>query len=267
MAVATDVLNPARGKLRTVESPPESNNQMFGIWYGFNKVPWCAIFVSWCMAQAGVQGQYRNASVAFSLDTARKQGRRTGEFRAGFVACRLNDPSGEWGPGHTGIVEAVHSNGEVTTIEGNTSPGDGGSQRDGGGVWRRRRPKSYWNRQCIRIDYSGASTPPPPPAAPAPGGGLAVDGDFGPNTIKALQVRLNNTGANPRLGVDGDFGPSSKKALQARLNHVAGPVGVDGDVGPQTIKALQRHVGVAQDGEWGPNTTMGLQRKLNSGSF
>ncbi len=88
MPTMTDVLNNARSKLGVVESPPNSNNQMFGIWYGFNRVPWCAIFVSWCMAHSGVGNQYRHASVAFSLDAARKQGRRTGEFRAGFVACR-----------------------------------------------------------------------------------------------------------------------------------------------------------------------------------
>lgn len=279
MAVETDVLNAARGKLRTVESPPESNNQMFGIWFGFNKVPWCAIFVSWCMAQAGAASQYRNASVATSLDTARKQGRRTGEFRAGFVACRINS-GGDWGPGHTGIVEAVHSDGTVTTIEGNTSPGDGGSQRDGGGVWRRRRSRSYWNKQCIRIDFKDVPQPPPP--APTPAGGLAADGDFGPNTARALQRRLNETEPGPDLIVDGDlahtvtakvvtFRPKVKTStgryLQQRLNWGAGPVGIDGEVGPNTIEGLQRYVGIGQDGEWGEQTTMALQRKLNSGTF
>ncbi len=262
MPTTTDVLNFARSKLGTVESPPNSNHQEFGVWYGFDKVPWCAIFVSWCMAQAGVANQYRNASVAYSLDTARKQTRHTGEFRAGFVACRINS-GGDWGPGHTGIVEAVHSDGTVTTIEGNTSPGAGGSQRDGGGVWRRRRARSYWNKQCIRIDYSGGQSPAPTP----PSGGLTVDGDFGPNTVKALQASLNSTGANPKIGVYGNFGPVTKKALQARLNHIVGPVRIDGDIGPQTVKALQRHVGVAQDGDWGPNTTKALQRKLNAKTF
>ncbi len=191
MPTATDVLNFARAKLGTVESPPSSNHQEFGVWYGFDEVPWCAIFVSWCMAQAGVGDQYRNASVAFSLDTARKQGRHTGEFRAGFVACRINR-GGDWGPGHTGVIEAVHSDGTVTTIDGNTSPGDGGSQRDGGGVCRRRRARSYWNKQCIRIDYNGVQQgPTPQPHQPhLPTGGLSVDGDFGALTVKALQRRF-----------------------------------------------------------------------------
>jgi len=284
-ATATDVLNRARGKLGTVESPPSSNHQEFGVWYGFDRVPWCAIFVSWCMAAAGAASQYRFASVAFSLDSARKAGRRTGEFRAGFVACRINDGS-DWGPGHTGIVEAVHSDGSVTTIEGNTSPGAGGSQRDGGGVWRRRRLRSYWNKGCIRIDFGQGGTPTPTPAptpAPTPPAGrLGEDGDLGPATVSALQRRLNDTEPGPDLAVDGDMGqvvrsrnvtfPAGTKTqtaryLQQRLNAMAGPCGIDGEIGPQTIKALQRHVVVPQDGQWGPQTTVSLQRKLNQGTF
>lgn len=151
MTTSKKVLDIARSKLGTVESPPNSNHQPFGEWFGFDRKPWCAMFVSWCMDQAGLSKQYRNAAVSFAVDAAKKQGRLTKEFREGYIACRLN--SGDWGPGHTGLVEAVHLDGTVTTIEGNTSPGDAGSQRDGGGVWRRRRPKSFWNRQCIRIDY------------------------------------------------------------------------------------------------------------------
>ncbi len=234
------------------------------------------------MAQGGVGNQYRNASVAFSLDTARKQGRRTGEFRAGFVACRIYG-TGDWGPGHTGIVEAVHSDGTVTCIEGNTSPGSGGSQRDGGGVARRRRAKSYWNRQCIRIDYDNASQPlPQPPHVHPPAGGLAADGDFGPMTVKALQRRLNQTEPGNDLAVDGDMAQrvnnrtvtfregvrtTTGRYLQQRLNWGAGPVGIDGLIGPNTVKGLQRYLGVGQDGQWGAQTTTALQHKLNSGSF
>lgn len=35
------------------ESPAGSNMQMFGKWYGWNGVAWCAIFVSYCWASAG----------------------------------------------------------------------------------------------------------------------------------------------------------------------------------------------------------------------
>lgn len=166
MGTLTDTLDLARSQLGTVESPPESNNVVYAREYGMNRNPWCAMFVTWVLERSKNSSKYRHASVAASLAWAKNNGRHTGEFRAGYVCCRIN--GGGWtGPGHTGIIEAVHSDGSVTSIEGNTSPGNGGSQRDGGGVWRRRRPKAYWNRQCIRIDYGPATTP-PAPATPKP---------------------------------------------------------------------------------------------------
>ena len=35
------------------ESPAGSNHQMFGKWYGYDGVAWCAEFVSYCYAAAG----------------------------------------------------------------------------------------------------------------------------------------------------------------------------------------------------------------------
>lgn len=150
MRTLQSVLSLARSQIGTVESPPNSNNQQYGLWYGFNRQPWCAMFVSWVLAHCGLADQYRFASVAASIRWARQNGRHTTSFRPGYVACRLIDST----TGHTGIVEAVHSDGTVTTIEGNTTIGASGDQRDGGGVWRRRRNKSFWNNQCIRIDYN-----------------------------------------------------------------------------------------------------------------
>lgn len=243
MTTVTNALNLARSKLGVVESPPSSNNTEFGIWYGFNRVPWCAIFVSWVLAHAGLGSQYRHASVAYSLDAARKQGRRTHVFRPGYVACRINS-GGDWGPGHTGIVEAVHSDGTVTTIEGNTSGTSAGSQRDGGGVWRRRRSKSYWNKQCIRIDFTGAPSGPAP--TPPPSGAYhrctlghptLQQGARG-HSVSHLQhlLKLNR---EPMV-VDGDFGPKTKSALWRFQTNWR--LHVDGVAGPQSWGALHHVV-------------------------
>lgn len=105
----------------------------------------------------------------------------------------------------------------------------------------------------LRLEAGGS--PPPPPPHGNPYLPLAVDGDFGPQSIKALQWKLGVT-------TDGIFGPNTKKALQRYLGVTA-----DGDVGPVTVKALQRHVGATQDGQWGPETTRALQRALNAGTF
>jgi peptidoglycan hydrolase-like protein with peptidoglycan-binding domain len=91
---------------------------------------------------------------------------------------------------------------------------------------------------------------------PVPSGpNLSVDGDFGPNTKRALQSALG-------VKVDGIFGPVSKRALQRKLG-----VAADGVVGPVTVKALQRKLDVSRDGKWGPITTRALQRALNAGTF
>jgi len=57
----------------------------------------------------------------------------------------------------------------------------------------------------LRLEAGGS--PPPPPPHGNPYLPLAVDGAFGPQTIKALQWKLGVT-------TDGIFGPNTKKALQ-----------------------------------------------------
>jgi hypothetical protein len=47
-----DALEYASGQIGTKESPAGSNLQKYGAWYGMNGVPWCAIFVSYCLSQA-----------------------------------------------------------------------------------------------------------------------------------------------------------------------------------------------------------------------
>ena len=85
--------------------------------------------------------------------------------------------------------------------------------------------------------------------------GIAVDGDFGPHTKRALQGALG-------VIVDGDFGPSSTRALQSFLG-----VAVDGSWGPVTTRALQEFLGVSVDGDFGPQTVRALQQSLNAGTF
>lgn len=152
----------ARPEIGTVEKPAGSNRQKYGVWYGFNGVPWCAIFVSWCMAKAGLAAVYRFASVAVSIAAAKagKNGMvwhpNTGRNRPkpGWIACKLYSRT----QGHTGIVEAVETTTDVT-IEGNTS---GGDDRNGGIVMRRRRSRSFWT------GWIEVPTPVDNPPAPHP---------------------------------------------------------------------------------------------------
>lgn len=84
---------------------------------------------------------------------------------------------------------------------------------------------------------------------------ITVDGQFGPQTVKALQYGLGVT-------ADGSPGPVTIKALQTFLGVTA-----DGSLGPITVKALQTKLKVSVDGDWGPATTRQLQAALNAGAL
>lgn len=125
----------AASQLETKEDPAGSNRTKYGVWYGWNGVPWCMIFVQWCFAQAGRPLPYRTASCSALLRWYREHQaeRIVSRPQAGdIVIYRF---------GHTGIVESAAET-TATAIEGNTSPGEAGSQSNGGGVFRRTRPRT-----------------------------------------------------------------------------------------------------------------------------
>ncbi len=55
-------LREARKHLGYRESPAGSNRTVFGSWFGWNGVPWCAIFASYCFAHTGWR-RFRYAAV------------------------------------------------------------------------------------------------------------------------------------------------------------------------------------------------------------
>lgn len=106
---------------------------------------------------------------------------------------------------------------------------------------------------------------------------LAVDGKFGPASVKALQKVLGTTQDGKITGqtsilkkyhtgfsggiVYGKGGSACVKALQKMLK-LSGP---DGQLGPNTIKAFQKYLGMSgPDGYWGPNTSKAVQKWLNT---
>jgi len=104
---------------------------------------------------------------------------------------------------------------------------------------------------------------------------LAVDGNFGPKTISALQVFLTRKGMNTGK-IDGVFGTKTKRALQEFLRGSGYDVGkIDGFFGPRSVMALQSWIkqtgyspkgpsGNTIDGIFGPFTTRSLQQTLNT---
>lgn len=97
-----------------------NNDTKYGRWYGLNFQPWCAIFVSWCVAKAGCQGiipkhAYTPAGAQWFKDRdAWGQTPRVG-------ALVYYDTAGLGRISHVGVVEKVLPGGRWYAIEGNTN--------------------------------------------------------------------------------------------------------------------------------------------------
>lgn len=105
---------------------------------------------------------------------------------------------------------------------------------------------------------------------------LAVDGSFGPASIKRMQQFFGTT---PDGIISGQYESSRKyfpgipaayvtwtktgsyvvKKLQKWVGSTQ-----DGYLGPNTIKGLQRKLGISADGYWGPGTSKAFQKYLNN---
>jgi len=145
----------ARDQIGYTESPPGTNGNMYGAWYGLNYEPWCAIFVTWCYETSGNSPSFAQGSrYAFCPYVV-------SDSRAGVNGLTTTtDPKPgdlvvyDWGRDgvfdHIGFVESGTSFSWVA-IEGNTSPDAGGDQSNGGMVCRKTRSASDANVVFVRV--------------------------------------------------------------------------------------------------------------------
>ncbi|MFC0598385.1 peptidoglycan-binding protein [Streptomyces palmae] len=310
MGSVEGMLAQMRKLLGTGENPPGSNRNAITKWYGFSG-PWCDMTVSYAAAHSdnlsAVCGKY--AYTVAHAQAFRSKGRwhyGLGGVRPGDIV--FFDWSGSRSIGaidHVGVVEAVHSNGTITTIEGNTS-----------NLCQRRRRNSSTVVGYGRPAYGDAKPLPPNDGILRLGStgpavrtlqqnlntvmkttlvvdgdfgqatdeavrafqrkyGLAVDGQYGPSAAAVMKSALKG-GTKPqvpaprppsagKLAVDGAFGPATCAAMQRALNRHGAKLSVDGSFGPLTKKALQGYLKVAVDGAIGPNTVRALQKKVGVG--
>lgn len=103
--------------------------------------PWCAAAIDFCCDVAQVQAgpQSGRGAVRNWVDWARRQSRVRTEPDRGRL-CYWLRPNGT---GHIGIVASVLGD-KVVSYEGNTGPDDRGSQRDGDGMYCRKRDRLIW---------------------------------------------------------------------------------------------------------------------------
>lgn len=128
MGTAAGMISVARSLLGLGEDPPGSNHNKVTSWYGFDGA-WCDMSISYGAGYsdnlAAVFGKH--AWTVEHAQTFQSHGRwhyGLGGVTAGDIV--FFDWSGSRvisAIDHVGLVEAVHSNGTVTTLEGNASDG------------------------------------------------------------------------------------------------------------------------------------------------
>lgn len=143
MATVEDVLKVARSQIGIKEDPPNSNKVKYNAWYyGADVIgsqyPWCAVFVSWVFNQVDKKLIKSSASCMEIGNWFKANGKfKKTDPNPGDVVFFKFSTNSRWA-NHIGIVEAVNSDGSITTIEGNTSA----SSNDNGGCVMRRKRKT-----------------------------------------------------------------------------------------------------------------------------
>ena len=223
MTTAADVLATARSQIGTVEQPAGSNRTPYGAAYGGDGDAWCAKFVWWVFRQSLASGLIPKASYTPTFaQWFRDHGQWGSAPRPGAVVFFDFPNDRVFRISHVGLVEAVNGDGSITTIEGNTTSGRGGLQRDGDGVWRRVR----------RVGIVGYGYP-----HYDGGGHEQID------VVRRVQVAVH-------VGVDGDWGPVTDRAVSLVRDAATGH--------RHDVRATQRAIGTADDGNWGPVSTSAL---------
>lgn len=251
-ASATAVLNVARSQLGYIEG--RDNDTKFGRWYGMNRQPWCAMFISWCAATAKASDIIpRHAYTPTGAEWFQKHGQwGHTPHRGAIVYFRFSGPRIH----HVGIVEDILPDGRIQTIEGNTASADLGSQNNGGGVWRRLRN----TRSVVGYGYpryaaeARRASLPARPARSAHRPPLRVDGQWGKATVRALQGACGV----PARHCDGVRGPETNRYLQRWLRREQ-----DGTLNAGDWMTLQRKIGAKVDGSFGSGSVRALQAYLN----
>ena len=150
MSAAKNVLYCARQWIGYSRWDDPEPGTVFGRWYaelvgdsyfGESGIPYCAMFVSYCLNWAGIDAAgLPGAYVPWILSANSDAGRLVANEDAQPGDLVMFDWQGDGVADHIGIVEENHADeGWMQTIEGNTSSGSGGSQSNGGGVYRRAR--------------------------------------------------------------------------------------------------------------------------------
>lgn len=213
-----------------------NNYNQFGDWYGLQNQPWCAIFVSFCAAKAGVSQdvikKFASCSVGWNWFATRGNTRNPSYVpQQGDIIFFDWEPEKGDGMDHVGIVDRV-SDGTVYTVEGNHS--DQVNQYsyplNSNEIYGYVVP-DYTGNEVMDETIGGGSVTSPSSSYPT-----IARGSAGEYVREAQNILIDKGYLLGIYGVDGIFGTETEqvvKSFQADNNLTA-----DGIIGPNTWAKL-----------------------------
>ena len=138
----------ATAELGLIEGPKENQTK-----YQKTNQPWCGAFVNWVFKEVGVKIPNCVSTLAGATAFKKNNAWQDAESATPEIGdCVFFDfpHDGIDRISHIGIVTQVHTNGTVTTIEGNTAPDKKGDQRNGGQVCEKVRAYKVKNRGKVK---------------------------------------------------------------------------------------------------------------------
>jgi len=173
MTSAKKILDIARGQIGYNGTGTSDNpSSKFGKLYGINPGQWCAMFVSWCFAQAGASLYFETPMGFAQVAAGRAYFVRENLFVARDATPRPGDlvffkfSTGN----HVGIVESATSPSSIVSIQGNTNDV---AQGRTGNCCRRKKHTNQFVTGYGRPHYDGAG----PHSDPAKGTYVVMSGD------------------------------------------------------------------------------------------
>ena len=134
----TKVIETALADLKYTEYPFGSNKTKYGVWYGINGVPWCVQAQAYWFNKArefkAFMGGEKTASCSQLLAWHKAHGNVVDKSDIRVGDLLILNFSGTQETQHIGLVTEALKDGYYHTVEGNTSPGEEGSQNAGGCV-------------------------------------------------------------------------------------------------------------------------------------
>lgn len=153
-ATAKNILTTALDEVGYVEKPV--NVTKYNKQFGQQGIQWCQVFVWWVFKQNKaffIKSGYTPTGVEWFKKN--KQWHDKGNPQPGDVVYFDFPGDGIDRVSHVGICVTTRKNGEILTIEGNTSGNDSGDQRNGGMVAIKSRNREHivgFGRPAYRID-------------------------------------------------------------------------------------------------------------------